>query len=244
MLVILGLLVGGVLSGQSLIRAAELRSVSADFVRYQTAIQAFRDKYFALPGDMANATQFWGAINADPSICWAGPATSIATCNGNGNGVIAPGMSTGPDTSYNEQLRAWQHLGNAQLVEGTYTGAVDGTSDFATLGRDLPRSRINNAGFAIARGLGDVGLPTYSGAVDPAQSLLFGAPTDGFSIGFEALKPEDAFNIDTKIDDGRPGTGRVLGGEANGNCVTTNVASTSAYELAQPQISCSLLYAL
>lgn len=33
-LVILGLLVGGVLTGQSLIRAAELRSVSTEFQKY------------------------------------------------------------------------------------------------------------------------------------------------------------------------------------------------------------------
>ena len=57
-LVILGLLVGGVLSGQSLIRAAELRSVTTEYSRYTTAISSFRDKYFALPGDMSNATSF------------------------------------------------------------------------------------------------------------------------------------------------------------------------------------------
>lgn len=40
-LVILGLLVGGVLSGQSLIRAAELRSISSEYSRYFT-FQALR----------------------------------------------------------------------------------------------------------------------------------------------------------------------------------------------------------
>ncbi|MFZ4541879.1 MAG: type II secretion system protein [Rickettsiales bacterium] len=44
-LVILGLLVGGILSGQALIRASELRSVSTEQQRYFTAIQTFRDKY-------------------------------------------------------------------------------------------------------------------------------------------------------------------------------------------------------
>ncbi|PZP83692.1 MAG: type II secretion system protein, partial [Azospirillum brasilense] len=46
-LVILGLLTGGILGGQSLIRAAELRTISTDANRYITAAQTFRDKYFA-----------------------------------------------------------------------------------------------------------------------------------------------------------------------------------------------------
>lgn len=49
-LVILGLLTGGILAGQSLIRAAELRAVSTEYSRYITATQSFRDKYFAVPG--------------------------------------------------------------------------------------------------------------------------------------------------------------------------------------------------
>ncbi len=40
-LVILGLLVGGVLSGQSLIHAAELRSISTDIARFQAMKSTF-----------------------------------------------------------------------------------------------------------------------------------------------------------------------------------------------------------
>ncbi len=42
-LVILGLPTGGILAGQSLIRAAELRSVSTEYNRFVTATQSFRD---------------------------------------------------------------------------------------------------------------------------------------------------------------------------------------------------------
>jgi prepilin-type N-terminal cleavage/methylation domain-containing protein len=68
-LVILGLLVGGVLMGQSLIRAAELRRVVTDYNKYTTAVQSFRDKYFALPGDMTNAQNFWGVQDPTPATC-------------------------------------------------------------------------------------------------------------------------------------------------------------------------------
>jgi prepilin-type N-terminal cleavage/methylation domain-containing protein len=48
-LVILGLLTGGILTGQNLIRAAELRSAVTELQRHQASTQSFRDKYFAIP---------------------------------------------------------------------------------------------------------------------------------------------------------------------------------------------------
>jgi prepilin-type N-terminal cleavage/methylation domain-containing protein len=50
-LVIIGLIVGGVLVGQSLISAAAVRAQISQIERYQTAVNAFRDKYSGLPGD-------------------------------------------------------------------------------------------------------------------------------------------------------------------------------------------------
>ena len=89
-LVILGLLVGGVLTGQSLIRAAELRSVTTEYGKYSTAIRAFKDKYFALPGDMTNAIAFWGpAPDCADTATTAGTGTQ--TCNGDGNNNIYAG---------------------------------------------------------------------------------------------------------------------------------------------------------
>ncbi|MBX9726410.1 MAG: prepilin-type N-terminal cleavage/methylation domain-containing protein, partial [Rickettsiales bacterium] len=88
-LVILGLLVGGVLSGQSLIRAAELRAVSTEYSRYVTSAQTFRDKYFALPGDMNNATRFWGNLGGTNCTNSAGTsAVTTGTCDGNGDGQV------------------------------------------------------------------------------------------------------------------------------------------------------------
>ena len=91
-LVILGLLTGGILGGQSLIRAAELRSVSTEAARYTTAVYSFRDKYMALPGDMPNATAFWGAA----PDCSAQTASGASTCNGNGDGMLRWG-GTNPE---------------------------------------------------------------------------------------------------------------------------------------------------
>jgi prepilin-type N-terminal cleavage/methylation domain-containing protein len=87
-LVILGLLVSGVLLGQDLIRAAELRSVPTDFQKYQTAVNIFRDKYRALPGDMRNATDFWGENDPNLSTCRTTEGSGTDTCNGDGDGVV------------------------------------------------------------------------------------------------------------------------------------------------------------
>ncbi|MFZ4540565.1 MAG: pilus assembly FimT family protein [Rickettsiales bacterium] len=77
-LVILGLLVGGILSGQALIRASELRAVVTEYNRHAVDTKTFRDKYFALPGDMANATSFWGRVGGGAGQC-AAPNTDSDT---------------------------------------------------------------------------------------------------------------------------------------------------------------------
>ena len=103
-LVILGLLTGGILTGQSLIRASELRSVVTQIQGFQSAAYSFRDKYFAMPGDMRNAESFWGT---DPNGCPTNTVqtTRTQTCNGDGDGVIERRtVGTGSD----ERFRAWQ----------------------------------------------------------------------------------------------------------------------------------------
>src|ERR1019366_6843373 len=70
-LVIIGLIVGSVLVGRDLIRAAELRSVISEVEKYKTAVMTFKGKYDCLPGDCANATTFLadhiqGGLPIDP----------------------------------------------------------------------------------------------------------------------------------------------------------------------------------
>ena len=111
-LVILGLLTGGILTGQTLIRAAELRSVNADVQRFQAATRTFQSKYFAFAGDMRNATDFWGAADGNDGLgddCYAIDSTILAdaaqTCNGDGNGEIAAGGGSATNHTISEQYR-------------------------------------------------------------------------------------------------------------------------------------------
>jgi prepilin-type N-terminal cleavage/methylation domain-containing protein len=55
-LVIIGLIVGGVMVGQTLIRQAGMQSILKEKAQYFTAVQTFKMKYSGLPGDFVRAT--------------------------------------------------------------------------------------------------------------------------------------------------------------------------------------------
>ena len=121
-LVILGLLTGGILAGQSLIRASQLRAVTTEHDRYVAAVQTFRDKYFALPGDMTNATKFWGAADGGDGIgfdCRGAETADIRTCNGNGDGRIGGALRMSVDSSWEGEIHA-KH----GIIAGRVTGKL------------------------------------------------------------------------------------------------------------------------
>lgn len=254
-LVILGLLTGGILGGQALIRAAELRAVPTEYSRWVSATQAFRDKYFTLPGDMPNATAFWGAEpigNCTTSSTVA--STTSATCNGNGNGEVADGGQVSV-----ESWRFWQHLANAGLIEGTFSGANHVTTQgHINPGVNVPRSKVDNsAGWDIRAW----GQQTVAGSAPSGGILFEGSYGHAFRLGAQLgggqsagasgpiFLPEDAWNIDTKMDDGRPAFGKVRTFESNGlicNGVAQNtgaaLASTAAYNLQNTSRACAFVF--
>lgn len=242
-LVILGLLVGGVLAGQSLIRAAELRSVSADIQRYSAALHTFRDKYLGWPGDLSNATQFWGTASGG---CPNGAGSGTQTCNGDGDGVID--NSTG---IFHEGVRGWQHLALAGLIEGTFTG-VQPASPWIIIGTNVPRMRISNGGFSLVSfgqqyggAFCDPALTDPTNMCWPNQSAaiaLFGGVVASDSTRNQILRPEELWNIDTKLDDTRPNSGIIQSGFTGmaPPCTATVVAPVS-YNLASNTISCNII---
>lgn len=263
-LVILGLLTGGILAGQSLIHAAKLRKIGVDVTSYITATQSFRDRYQALPGDMRNATLFWGVAGADPAKCTniltdTGPAT--ATCNGDGNGRIVgktygvPNAGTG-----GESYRYWQHLQNAGLLAGNLTGTAGPTGNVLHIvpGTNVPAAGISQAGWYITYHSTGDDIPNNwrfsSTVIGPYEHFFALGNPWGTSIinlvgpsyggnSSAALKPEDAWNIDMKLDDGKPAGGKIIG-HSWGNCTTALDASdTSAtYRVNQTLNLCNLIF--
>ena len=185
-LVIIGLIIGGVLVGQDMIKSAEIRSTISQWEKFNTAQNTFRDKYAGYPGDLRNATNF-GFV--DRTSATAGATT------GDGNGLledcdVTPGMLVGCETAAffddlaeaeiiaaditaDPALLTANHAG-AGAVEGTFPVASIGGGNFWTVYSTAGRNWYHLAGLDI------------SGA----------GPTTT-----NTMQPIEAFNIDNKIDD-------------------------------------------
>lgn len=271
-LIIISLLVGAIIAGTTLIRVSRVKSVTSDKEAYQNAMLAFRDKYNALPGDLSNATDIWGyATGASAPITPAKDdacaklltySTTKATCNGNGNDIIYDRTGTG--YYGHEMYRAWQHLSNAGMIEGSYSGVIDCASSTAvcdTPGINSPLSSFPDATWHIAFPGGEPPGSfwfdlLWTNRIDK-HILYFGGTIvanykTAASNPFQAvLTPQEAWSIDDKFDDGFPGRGkiRVISPDP-GNpftstaqlCATTADPTTAKYNLTKTSLECSIYF--
>ncbi len=229
-LVILGLLVGGILTGQSLIQAAQLRKVITQYDQIRAATNSFRDRYMGLPGDITNATSFWG-ISSD---CLA-PTSDSTTCNGDGSGRLA--YLVGSSYRY-EPWHFWKHLANAGLIPGTYTGATNSSacsiaSYCLVPGENGLQGPMGGSGW-VAFSIATNADKSWNGrAADQDRNILaLGNPSNSSSgIWFGAsLGAADQWNVDTKIDDGMPYTGKLVDASGTGSTYTLNCATANSAE--------------
>ncbi len=100
-LVIIGLILGGVLKGQEMIQSAKVKSQMQQIDGISAAVNTYKDKFNAMPGDDSNATTNTG---------------DSALTNGNADGVYA--------TAEGDQ-HIWEHLAAAGMLGG-YTAAPNG----------------------------------------------------------------------------------------------------------------------
>ncbi len=250
-LVILGLLTGGILAGQSLIRASELRAVSTEYSRFTAAMNTFRDKYFALPGDFTKATSFWTAAGTCPGDFGQGSTTT--TCNGDGNGRYNINSMVTADPS-DEFYRIWQHLAFAGLIEGSYIGVTTNNSyRWGVQPTNSPVSKISNGIWTIHTA--DNTFNVFSNTLfmtNYNNFLMLG----GVDANYQPMNPlitaAEAWNIDTKMDDGRPARGKVMTGYAaqvvNTICTTADAGAgfgadlNVEYQLSEPAKACYLIF--
>jgi prepilin-type N-terminal cleavage/methylation domain-containing protein len=202
-LVIIGLLVGGILVGQDLIKASEIRATVGQYEKYNTAINTFRTKYNGIPGDLLGSSST--AFGLDPSGVAHGTSTAnLGDGNGLINGVSADGNQSG------EALYFWQQLSAANLIDGSYgtsvlaTGLTSADMTSATVSSYFPAAKMGKGNYWMV-GNDSAGMNQYVlGGITSATSSTAGVGTFA-----KTLTPVDAFNIDTKLDDGMPNTGVV-----------------------------------
>lgn len=212
-LVIIGLLAGGVMIGQSLVRGAEMRSIVTDFQKYKVAFQSFKTKYDAIPGDFKSGYSYWG------SSCGTNATGTSGGCNGDGDNAIEVGSG--------EEYHVWEHLALAGMIPGLFTG--NGTASIISgATQNVPISKYAGSCYE---------LETYNNSGAGPYSLGANYIGNWIQIGSLAticnggsITVPDTRDIDTKIDDGLSNYGEVISGGSNGgvNCVASSVYNTAA----------------
>lgn len=220
-LVILGLLTGGILGGQALIKAAEMRKITNAYTQYETAAFSFRDKYFQLPGDLNNATAFWPTA-----------------ANGNADGQVA---------WWAESIYFWQHLANAGLIAGTYAIPAGYGADAVTsveIGVSHPPV-VGNYGMHINYGpittAGGAQNKNWMAVGHDPNAFWFSVCSDGH-LG--CLLPQDTWNIDSKMDDGKPMTGKMVLNWTHGACLAAGSVAGNEYALDGTNRYCTVMMGL
>lgn len=234
-LAIIGLLAGGVVGGQVLIQRSKISGVMNDIGKYRAAFNQFQVQYQALPGDYLDATEQWGtdAVTggcAAPAPVAADRVPKKATCNGNGNNFI------GNPTVSGEPYRLWQHLSNAGLIEGSFTGVTDAAGGFNP-GENMPAGSIEGSGFMISTSGATSGHVLFFDQGVQTE-MMFGKKASGSWPSNPVLTATEQKNIDSKMDDGRPGLGYVR--SLKSGCATTTVNSTAEYNLGNKAVACTM----
>ncbi len=190
-LVIIGLIIGGVLVGQDLIKAAEIRSTLGQIETYNTTVNAFRDKYRYIPGD----------INSTQAAQFGFTLRSGAVGHGDGNTMLES-CSAGTVLLGCETALFWNDLNSAALIDGNFETSTDAlvTSTTPNMILHLPEAKLGRGNFITV--FSNTGRNFY-------QITGVTAVNAGVYTLTTALTPQESFNMDDKIDDGRPLTGGV-----------------------------------
>jgi hypothetical protein len=208
--------VGGVLVGQSLVQAAYVRAQITQIEKYNQAVNTFRSKYNALPGDMTQdiASQFGFAPRG------TGGATDGYAGAGDGNGLIegvlnayAANSNCGTCIATGEPVLFWNDLTyanghNINLIDGSFnpSGILGPAGDPGTtltgtsINLWFPIAKIGNGNFIHVwsqNGINYFGLSQIS-------SMIYSSATA--TVG---ITVSQAYTIDNKIDDGLPQSGNV-----------------------------------
>jgi len=98
-MVIIGLLIGGILKGQEMIKNAKVKRVTKQADEFRAAVISYQDRYAIYPGDDNDPNTHTGATDLTA---------------GNANGQVA--VAEAPDL--------FMHLAAANLISGSYTTAA------------------------------------------------------------------------------------------------------------------------
>ncbi|HEU5046336.1 MAG TPA: prepilin-type N-terminal cleavage/methylation domain-containing protein [Rickettsiales bacterium] len=226
-LVVIGLIVGGILTGRDLIEAASVRAQMAQLDKYNTAVHTFQAKYGYIPGDIP-----------EPMASKFGFQTrGTLEGQGDGNGVLEANCGGTPQyrgVGCNGELGVfWEDLSTAGLIDagikgqdqiaGNYpatsggSGGIIGTltaSSSPPISAWLPFAKIGSGNYVYVYSMNYENYFAVS-AVSQLSWEVFSAASPGITV-------QQAYNIDKKLDDGLPQSGRVIACFLSYNVLNSN----------------------
>jgi prepilin-type N-terminal cleavage/methylation domain-containing protein len=212
-LVIIGLIVSGVLVGQDLIKAAELRATLRQNQEFQVAVNTFIGKYNGIPGDI-NGSKYGltGGCNGAVNL-------------GNGNGLLTD--VSGAILAHNGEISCfWANLTTSgkELIKGVFDGhegaAAAGVND--TVGENMPKLKFGSTGWGVFND-GTINWFTTGVVGDGIAS----PPTNDAYFSTTDFLPLEAADLDSKIDDGVPNAGNFQARAAHATAINTAATSNA-----------------
>ncbi len=231
-LVIIGLVVGGILTGQDMLRSAAVRNQITQVSEIETKINTFKVKYSCLPGDCGNATSFFGTTDAAGYTVVNGDDNGIIRATNSGATVYTDGECLYPDVTA-EVSQLLLHLNDAGLANYTATG--NSTNASGRLGTHYPYTAFGNNTGIFVTCLASLIRPNYTPRfLRSGNVMVIGAGNLGYRIGYSVgsfgmvlysafgnngvpsagnntnagLPMEAIMQIDVKTDDGLPNSGK------------------------------------
>ena len=210
-LVIIGLLIGGILVAQSMIRTVKIQSTVRQLAQFDAAVNNFITKYNYLPGD----TPIIGTI-----------ALSGGAGLGDQNWFLADGTNATEVTNFAGEIGTFW---NALSLSGFSTNNAGTNGNTYVQAAFVPPATISNTGSSAnipksIAGASGAGFVAFGASVNGANANWYGLISTqqytgsayvATSASNSALIPSDAAAIDAKIDDGIANSGNVRGGSTS-----------------------------
>lgn len=235
-LIVVSMIAGAIFVGSDLIREAEINSVVADMQKINNSYQQYRQKYKAVPGDHAKAFDYFG------TDC----AADADDCNGTGDLDLVDEPNS---REFGEKLMFFRHLFLAKMFDQDLTGATNNSSGsepailietnapyISFLGSTLWPQSNSKTNYFLYGGAGLVGARANILTISKYDH----GDDQSVDPRYSSLTPEIARRIDSKLDDGEPGTGAVIASHANDGCTTSSTPKSAEYNLSSTDKVCGV----
>jgi prepilin-type N-terminal cleavage/methylation domain-containing protein len=207
-LVIIGLVIGGIVAGKDMLENAKVRKQLTQIEQYNTALRVFQNKYGQLPGDLtAVQASSFGFNTRNYTNMLVGTPMSVPVAANDGSIHL---------TLHGEGALAWSDLSDTGLINESLNsdgatfvseedGNVDGVLPKGILGGRVIFSagRAPNAADWDACYTQELSNNTFIAVSSAVQSDYPLTPK------YMPLSSAQAYQMDIKLDDGKPLTGNV-----------------------------------